>query len=986
MKRKLFVFVLLAVLAFTACDISLSDTPVLDNVENTLPYITYVDSGTVIGSVQSATLVEPEKLPVKDGFILSGWAYDAKGTCPVTAWNTTITESVTIYAIWTVDTSSEFVFVSSETGDDEKGDGSKDAPFKTIRKALEESEKIFIEGTFTENINISADNAVIISGLESPVVADSEGRAVPAEGGAASLIKGTFTLADGAELTLRNLAVAPETAGAYAISATNGVSVSIDNVYINTSTGGRGINIAAGIDTEGPIDKPVDVNLNFSAIILNGENSRGVNIDGSFDQTKSGSERVSISLSDSTIVQPEDDETNVYPVQVFRSELADLEMNNVFINITKNYYAFRFFDVGSNDGPESTISIRDSYLKAWAAFYVQANTRNVKAEVVDSTLVGVGQNSGTSDDFATISIDSSSNVKLNVVDSEIVFDKSAEAAQQAVAIYYYDYGDLTYGGNLVSFENCDFKLEGENETNPGVMAFVDNITGKSTEKVDIEDVQSGTVDVKYDELAPVKKNEIVFDAASLASLTRQGYVYEKTKDEVIWNLQIPCYENPSRPYDGYAYRFDEDIYMFAYEDGVDKGFAGGIGTQEHPYLVENEDQFAKISSLGEEMEAGAYYYFSVESDLDYSTGDANPHILKFRGEIDFNGHTLGGLSFARLKELNDGKTANNLIETCYGGAIKNLDYQPVGQCNLVYKFSPNNEENKELLLENITAGKETSPRFDVGGNGGSFAGLVLGPAKLVIRNCTNYCDIDVIYSGYAGIFLSGYGKSSAEIVFENCDNYGTVYAKNYGFLIGNDSGINEKGYSSITATNCDNHGEIYATQSCGFVGWDDEKYTSVYTGSNNTTGTIKKLDSVSAQTSLSKDNVITVSGLDSGKYTSYEIVAYGYGDLKSTDGGGGTLRIVVSSGRIEITDSSTFKKLNFIDKAHAGNVFADDAYGNEIATVDGVEYYSIDLDSLGTALYDVEFKAPDYTLSELTYSLNVYNQEGNLAGSKTLTF
>lgn len=466
------------------------------------------------------------------------------------------------------------------------------------------------------------------------------------------------------------------------------------------------------------------------------------------------------------------------------------------------------------------------------------------------------------------------------------------------------------------------------------------------------------------------------DAVSIASVECTGFITGGTFSV-----------KPSDAYvaRGYVAKEFDSVWTVS-EDGVEKGFSGGAGTKTNPYVITSEEEFAKISSLAEEMEEGAYYYFSVDSDLDYSTGDANPHILKFRGEIDFNGHTLGGLSFARLKELNDGKTANNLIETCYGGAIKNLDYQPVGQCNLVYKFSPNNEENKELLLENITAGKETSPRFDVGGNGGSFAGVVLGPAKLVMRNCTNYCDIDVIYSGYAGIFLSGYGKSSAEIVFENCDNYGTVYAKNYGFLIGNDSGINEKGYSSITATNCDNHGEIYATESCGFVGWNDEKYTSVYTGSNNTTGTIKKLDSVSAQTSLSEDNVITVSGLDSGKYTSYEIVAYGYGDLKSTDGGGGTLRIVVSSGRIEITDSSTFKKLNFIDKAHAGNVFADDAYGNEIATVDGVEYYSIDLDSLGTALYDVEFKAPDYTLSELTYSLNVYDQEGNLAGSKTLTF
>ena len=186
-------------------------------------------------------------------------------------------------------------------------------------------------------------------------------------------------------------------------------------------------------------------------------------------------------------------------------------MNNVFIYITKNYYAFRFFDVGSNDGQVSTISIKDSYLKAWSAFYVQANTQNVKAEVVNSTLTGVGKNSGPTDNFATISIDSSSNVKLHVVESEIIFNKAAEADQQAVAIYYYDYGDLAYGGNLVSFENCDFKLEGENATSPGVMAYADNITGKSTEEVNIEDAQSGAVDVKYDELFPAVRNEIVFD-------------------------------------------------------------------------------------------------------------------------------------------------------------------------------------------------------------------------------------------------------------------------------------------------------------------------------------------------------------------------------------------------------------------------------------------------------------------------------------------
>ena len=804
MNRKLFVFVLLVVLAFTACDITLSDTPVLDNVENTLPYITYVDSGSVIGGIQSTTLVKPENPPVKEGFILSGWAYDAEGTRPVTAWNTTITESVTIYAIWTVDTSSGFVFVSSANGDDENGDGSKDNPYKTIAKALENSEKVFIEGTFEEVINISADNAVIISGLESPVVADTYGRAVAADGDAASLIKGTITLADGAVLTLRNLAIAPENAGAYAISAEDGVSITLDNVYINTSSGGRGINIADGADTEDPIDKPVDVSFKFSAIILNGYDSRGINIDGSYDKTQSGVEEVSISLSDSTIIQPEDDEASVYPVQIFRSELAELEMNNVFIYITKNYYAFRFFDVGSNDGQVSTISIKDSYLKAWSAFYVQANTQNVKAEVVNSTLTGVGKNSGPTDNFATISIDSSSNVKLHVVESEIIFNKAAEADQQAVAIYYYDYGDLAYGGNLVSFENCDFKLEGENATSPGVMAYADNITGKSTEEVNIEDAQSGAVDVKYDELFPAVRNEIVFDAASLASLTSQGYVYEKMQDEVVWDLQIPCYENPDRPFDGYAYRFDEDIYMFAYDDGVEKGFAGGAGTQEHPYLISNANQFKAV-----ENQTG-YYYYELTNDI---AMEGNFNVNSFSGVLDGNGH---GLILKEADTRHPSTEECGLILEVSDAVFKDLDYYMTGIKSLVLSVKGETSfQNVDVygditLIDNNVAGymvyAEDTDEYDI-----------------VFDSCTSYANYDDPEGTHYGAHFVAYYplNNNVKFSFTDCSVEGQFFSGRSGVLFGNSSRIASWG-KNVGVKNLVINGEITSIQynyPAGIISW-----------------------------------------------------------------------------------------------------------------------------------------------------------------------
>lgn len=796
MKRKLFVFVLLTVLAFTACDISLSDTPVLDNVENTLPYITYVDSGTVIGGVQSTILVEPENLPVKEGFILSGWAYDAEGTRPVTAWNTTITESVTIYAIWTVDTSSGFVFASSENGDDENGDGSKDNPYKTIAKALENSEKVFIEGTFEEVINISADNAVIISGLESPVVADTYGRAVAADGDAASLIKGTITLADGAVLTLRNLAVAPENACAYAISAEDGVSVTLDNVYINTSAGGRGISVVDD-GSDGAIETPVNIDVRFSTIIVNAEKTRGISVTSSADTLKKSSGKLSISLSDSTIEQGV--EGIAYPFVIYRAGLADINMDNVSISIKKNDYSFYLYDVGSNEGPVSTVLIKDSYIKGWAAFYVQANTQNLEAEVVGSTLVGVGQNSGVSDNFATIAIDSSSNVKLSVVGSEIVFDKAAEAEQQAAAIYYFDNKDPYTGGNRISFENCDFKLEGKNTTSSGVMAYADNITGKSTESL-----ETGNEEFVYEEKTTVERNEIIFDAASLASLTSQGYVHENITEEIEKWLHIPASENQQRPKDGYAYRFDEDIYMFAYADGAEKGFAGGAGTQGHPYLISNANQFKAVENRT------GYYYYELTNDI---VMEGNFNVNSFSGVLDGNGHSL------ILKEADTRHPSTEecgLILEVSDAVFKDLDYYMSGIKSLVLSVKGETSfQNVDVygditLIDNNVAGymvyAEDTDEYDI-----------------VFDSCTSYANYDDPEGTHYGAHFVAYYplNTNVKFSFTDCSVEGQFFSGRSGVLFGNSSQIASWG-KNVEVKNLIINGEITSIQynyPAGIISW-----------------------------------------------------------------------------------------------------------------------------------------------------------------------
>lgn len=424
-------------------------------------------------------------------------------------------------------------------------------------------------------------------------------------------------------------------------------------------------------------------------------------------------------------------------------------------------------------------------------------------------------------------------------------------------------------------------------------------------------------------------------------------------------------------------------------------FASGFGTKDYPYVIANEEQFANISKYSDQMKNGAYYYFSIESDLDYSTGDIDPYISDFRGELDFNNHKLEGLSFTRLTELNrdDGKQRTALINYCYGGAIRNLEYRPVGQCNLVLYIKADNVNNDRtsFVFENINVGDSSNhPRFSIGSNGGHFVSIAYGPnLDLTFRNCVNYCDIDLLYStSNTGLFLNGYGIDRIDVKFENCDNYGTIQGGNFGFLIGNDKGIDtEDGYASITATGCENHGKIFMTNRCGFVGQDETKYQSVYTdGGNNDKGTMVKLPNLTANATVSDDKTITISGLDAVNYSEFNLMATCYADLMQGSTKRGTQQVAVETGREPISNinSLSFKKLGFIDKEYVSNEITKDDYGNEITSLDGTEYYVIDLEKFDKNSHTAEFNNGTHTSTSVTYILYAYDANGDLAGALTI--
>ena len=578
---KLAAVLMMSLALLASCDIKL-DGSVLDQIEEGLPTITYIDRGQIWQTVQSSTLVSAETSPQRIGFSFLGWALSYGGD-PVTSFGESITENVTLYAIWAVDVSSDYVFVDSAAGSDETGTGSSDAPYKTIGKAIAQRSgddvSILASGSFSEDINIPAGASVTIAGMStvSPVAFNEDNRAIANTEEGYDTIVGNITMDAGATLKLADIAIKP--GSGYAISSNEGVTISLDHVLIVNASGGRSINILPP-DTQ--LKQNVDISLASSALVITGTstNDRGINIDGDDTQRTSATVSVDLSLVDSSIIQSGEGGL-VYPINIFRVDQADLAIDNSIISIVSNYYAFRFFDVGS-EAEKSTVTITDSTLEAWAAVYLQACSENVDVTVTGSILDGSNYNSGDTNGFAVVAVDSTREVNVNVVDSVVRFGMYGEADQQAAAIYYYDHPFIADGGNSINFRNCHFVFTGDNPHRTGLLSFAEIYHGFTKDGGELQ---------LFD---PVPQaNVITFDDATMADITAQGYIYETSETEIDG---LDMYNWPSRDsfdestlYYGVAneYRFD-DITITDGEANI-QSFTGVLDGNGHSITLETVD-------------------------------------------------------------------------------------------------------------------------------------------------------------------------------------------------------------------------------------------------------------------------------------------------------------------------------------------------------------------------------------------------------------
>ena len=145
-------------------------------------------------------------------------------------------------------------------------------------------------------------------------------------------------------------------------------------------------------------------------------------------------------------------------------------------------------------------------------------------------------------------------------------------------------------------------------------------------------------------------------------------------------------------------------------DGTKKRFEKGIGIEADPYIISTADQLAYLS------DGGTYEgkYFSVEADLDLANLNWTPigafEVEKFKGNIDFNGHTIYHLNV-------DGDRAMGLFGYIENATITNLILKDsnIKGVNLVGGIVANANNSSISNIENYSSVQSTGGLASVGG-------------------------------------------------------------------------------------------------------------------------------------------------------------------------------------------------------------------------------------------------------------------------------
>ena len=245
-------------------------------------------------------------------------------------------------------------------------------------------------------------------------------------------------------------------------------------------------------------------------------------------------------------------------------------------------------------------------------------------------------------------------------------------------------------------------------------------------------------------------------------------------------------------------------------EGIEKGFAGGNGSESQPYLITTNEHWNAVANV-----AGENAYFEILTDI--VLDEKATLISNASGYFNFNNNTI------YIEESYNGENGvyvdNAIFDYAKNIKISNLNINMEKATTLIHRPDEN------VYFENVN----TYGSVEVSGNNsGLFTGLVgySGSGQYVnmtFKNCNNYAD--VTGDGFVGVYVGtlAYTSVDTRISLIDCNNYGAIIstgaASGAAMIFSNPSSI--KGASAykyeMYLENVRNYGIISSPVSAGLI-------------------------------------------------------------------------------------------------------------------------------------------------------------------------
>ena len=407
-----------------------------------------------------------------------------------------------------------------------------------------------------------------------------------------------------------------------------------------------------------------------------------------------------------------------------------------------------------------------------------------------------------------------------------------------------------------------------------------------------------------------------------------------------------------------------------------KKFAGGIGTENSPYLVSSVTEWMNVKGVSTQGKS-----FKVVCDLDFS-GSTDISIEEFSGIMDFGNHTVKGVNESNTYQ-NYGYLFVTVGSTTQSTQIRNANFIINGYSSLVF----NVECAKEFVMENVTVNGSAEITGD--NNYSPFISRITSYSNaicnVVMKNCINNANItsDACTGVFVGkLSIENKGVESAKIEFNRCINNGTV-SRTTGIaamLFANACTFANQKIEDITIIDCVNNGRILGTSGARFVaadysqgyGWNAEKENEFRAniGSNFINGSVDGLGTIKTD-KLTVENGLfvlpTVEG--AARYTfSFGIwnTSY-YKNGEKCSWGQSAITFAIDASQVSTAKIKAMKFIQYdYSKDSKQTISTESAFGTEYNTCGNNYVYKIDLELYGGADY-AEIKLQP-TVSYIAYS------------------